>query len=120
MINKRALDAETKDIITRESFNRINQSFDNMSLNKGNFEFFTFTFSNTTGGVLNLTDVLIPHGLKFVPKDVIQTSMIGDAWVWKHDKFTLTDLVVSVQIAANSTTSVRAFIGRYEEGTVNG
>jgi len=116
MIQKPTLDAEMTDIRVRESMTRINNNFAGNPLNKGSFEFFAFTFTNTTGAVVNYTDYPLPHGLKFTPKDVIQTSLIGDAWVWKNAKFTDTDVVVSVQVAANSTTAVRAFIGRYEEG----
>lgn len=73
----------------------------------GQWKFFEISF---TGGVDNMK---IPHRLKFTPKDILQTAIIGDAnIIWNYDLFDSINLDVTVSGAC----TVRAFIGRYEIG----
>lgn len=120
MINKRTLDGDIEDVYTRESMTRLNQYLASSPFIKGEFSFFIFTFTNPTGAPVTLTDAPLPHGLKFTPKDVLQTSFIGTSLTWNYAKFNDVDLFVTVTIAANSTATVRAFIGRYEEESISG
>lgn len=121
MITKRALNTEIEDPYTRESMTRLNEHLASNPFIKGEFSFFSFDFVNATGAPLVLTDSQVPHNLGFVPKDIIQTSLVGASSLsWSYSKFTLTDLYVSLTIPANTTVTVRAFVGRYSEESTGG
>lgn len=57
------------------------------------------------------------HGLGFAPKDLIQTSLIGQGGVqWNYSNFTATELDLTVSGAVSSTapTTVRFLVGTLE------
>lgn len=121
MITKRTLNTEIEDVYTRESMTRINEHLTSNPFIKGEFSFYSFSFVNTTGAPLVLTDSQVPHNLGFVPKDLIQTSLVGVSSIaWNFSKFSENDLYVSMTIPANTTVTVRAFVGRYEEESTGG
>lgn len=62
-----------------------------------------------------VTNKRIPHGLKFVPKDVVQTFVTPDSGVtvtWNYDEFDAT----YIDLTTNGACTIRAIVGRYEEG----
>lgn len=62
------------------------------------------------------TEFKIAHGLGFLPKDVVQTSLIGaGALTWNYSLFTTTDLVATT----TGTCTVRAYIGTHIEGVLS-
>lgn len=96
-----------KDPVVQDVLQSIRDFLREFPLFSGEWKFFEFTF--TQGEDYKK----IPHRLKFTPKDVIQTAIIGEAGViWNYDLFDSTNLNVTVSDAC----TVRAFIGRYEIG----
>lgn len=83
------------------------QSFINAkALLSGDWKHFEITFTAAA------TEYRHRHGLPFVPKDVIQTSLTGAGSVtWLYTSFTKD----FVYITASGPCKVRAFIGRYSE-----
>lgn len=70
-------------------------------------DFYTYTFS------ANGTYVL-PHGMKFQPHDVLQTSVVGGTVVWNYGSFSDTNISLTVSgISGSVSCTVRAFIGSY-------
>jgi hypothetical protein len=65
----------------------------------------------------NVTNSKVPHGLGFVPKDVIQTSLKGSgALSWNYGEFDATNLDITVTGATETDpVIVRAFIGTHTE-----
>lgn len=57
---------------------------------------------------------LVPHGLGFLPTDVIQTSVVGGTVVWNYASFTTTNLSLTISGVATGGCTVRAFIGAYK------
>lgn len=99
--------ADVLDEYSRENFRRIQRSFTDDPFDKGDFKFFEITF---TGAVTNFK---YPHNLRFMPKDVIQTSLKGaGALTWNYARFDSTNL----DISTTGVCVVRAFVGSYEEG----
>jgi hypothetical protein len=73
----------------------------------GQWKFFELTFDRA------VTNFKYPHGLNFVPRDVIQTSTRGNGFIqWNYDLFDFNYLDVST----SDSCVIRAFIGRYTEG----
>lgn len=90
----------------RENFFRIDKFFRQFPFFKGNWVFFEFSFESA------VTAKRLPHGLRFRPKDVIQTSLVGPgALTWLYADFDSENLVVTTSGAC----TVRAFVGAYEE-----
>lgn len=97
---------DIKDQYTRETFKRLQDFLENFQLFKGNFKFFEFPFDKA------VTDQIVPHGLKFIPTDIIETSQKGPGVLtWDFDKFDRDNLVVTTTGAC----TVRAFVGAYRE-----
>lgn len=59
------------DPATRENYKRIQSEFDTNPVLLGQLSFRTYTFTQAE------TAKKLPHGLKFIPQDVIITSQIG-------------------------------------------
>jgi len=99
---------ETEDITTQENMRRIQEELTRFQpILKCQWKFFELTF---TGAVTNYK---YPHKLSFVPKDVIQTSLIGaGALTWNYSLFDRTNL----DITTTGACVVRAFIGAYVGG----
>jgi len=102
----RLLQVNIEDTNIRENFNRIETYLREISLLKGEFEFFEF---HLTAAVPS--DVKAYVKLPFVPKDVIVTSHIGAAYSLKPTEYTKDYIVVHV----DGPCTLRAFVGRYSE-----
>lgn len=101
------------DVIVRENFDRIRRF-----VKEGLFARFVGRFvAIDVDYPTNYTPYaaytfLWPHNLGFQPQDVIQTSLIGDAYLqWNYDRFTATN----VSITVTNACVVRAFLGSYVE-----
>ncbi len=70
------------------------------------FKFFTQEFTSA------VTEQKIPHGLNFVPLDVIQTSLTGMGELsWEYDLFDREN----VYVTTTGPCVVRAYIGTHRE-----
>lgn len=97
---------DIKEPWTRENFYRLDKFLRQFPLFKGNWAFFTFSFDGA------VTDQELYHGFKFIPTDIIQTSLIGPGQLtWNYADFTREKLSVTTTGAC----TVRAFIGAYVE-----
>ena len=98
---------EIADSYVKENFQRIREFLRDDPWQKGEFKFFTFTFTSAT--------TLTPkHFLKFTPRDVVMVSVVDDdsaTITWHYDDFNAD----TVKVQASAACTVRAFIGRYEE-----
>lgn len=92
------------DPVARENFVKISEYVGSENLLLGQFKFYEIIFTQAE------TNKKIPHGLGFLPKDIIQTSRTGVGEInWNFDEFDSTYLDVSTSDAC----VVRAFIGSY-------
>lgn len=100
---------ETNDPITRENMKRLQSELtSDQVILKGEWKFFELTFTTA------VTNYKYPHKFGFTPKDVIQTYASGAmAVLWNYDSFDGTNL----DITTSEAGTVRAFIGRYAEGS---
>ena len=104
MINLRI--EEISDAATRENFQRLVDAFKSHTFLKGNWRFVEITFTSA------VTNYRYPHGFKFIPEDVIQTSVKGAGSVtWNYSLFSRTHL----DITTTDACVVRAFVGSYRE-----
>lgn len=108
-MNLRGFDFILKDLeafpLIRENFSRLKRLLTQQTLLKGEFKFLEITFTQA------VTNFQYPHKLGFVPKDVIQTSLIGANLTWNYDLFTREFL----DITTTGPCVVRAYIGTYSE-----
>lgn len=104
----RLLYKDIKDASTSESLARVEAAWNDEPLLKGRFQFREFTLAAPSYPAT----VSIPHKLLYVPRDIVQTSIIGGTVTWQYQKFTQTALVATI----SAPTVVRAFIGTYSEG----
>ncbi len=94
------------DPYTRDQFQKVFEYVRDTAILRGEFKFFSYTFTKAE------TNYRIPHGLGFLPLDVLQTSLTGAGTLtWNYTLFTDTYLDVTTSAAC----VVRAFIGRYGE-----
>jgi hypothetical protein len=92
------------DAVARENFQKIAQFVANSDILRPNFKFYEIIFTQAE------TNKKIPHRLKFIPKDVIQTSLTGAGDItWHYDLFDETYLVITTTDAC----VVRALIGTH-------
>ena len=97
---------EISDPPTRENFRRIFEAFKTKVFLKGDWRFVEIPF---LGAVTNFK---FPHGLSFIPKDVIQTSKTGAGSItFNYSSFDRTN----ISITTTGACTVRAFIGSYRE-----
>lgn len=97
---------QISDPAVRSNFLKIIEYVRDTSVLQGKFKFFEIQLTQSETGKL------IPHGLGFKPKDVIQTYLTGSGSItWNYDDFTDTHLSVT----STDALVVRAFIGRFEE-----
>lgn len=101
------------DPVARENFDRIRRYFKEGLFGRfvGRFVEIDIAYPSSLTPYAAYT-FLWPHKLGFRPEDVIQTSLIGAAFLqWNYANFTKTDLSITVTNAC----SVRAFVGSYVE-----
>lgn len=95
-----------EDRFIRENFVRLQRFLYDFPLFRGDWKFFEISFLGA------VTNKAIPHGLDFVPTDIIQTRLVGPGTLtWDYDLFDRTKLVATTTGAC----SVRAFVGAYRE-----
>jgi hypothetical protein len=100
---------EIQDPYARENFNRLESYARDLPLGKGLFKFLTATLTAKTYPAT----VSFAHTLGFVPKDVIQTSVIGPGTlVWEYADFTRDEVFATI----SDSVTFRAFFGSYSEG----
>lgn len=100
---------EIKDRYIRENFQKLSDLLANQPFlsEKSKWTFFQYTFA---AAVTNFT---IPHGLKFIPKDVVQLSATdGMVVTWNFSEFDRTN----INVTTDGPGTVRAVIGYYQEG----
>lgn len=92
-----------KDEPTRELLFRLIQYIERSPLLSFGFEFIEYTFSEAGS-------VQVPHGLGFIPKDIILTSKTGTGNVtFNYESFTKSALSITVTGAC----AVRFLVGTY-------
>lgn len=95
------------DPVTRENFKRLQKELTSTQvILKGEWKFFEILFPAA------ISNYKYPHKFGFVPKDIIQTSLIGvGAITWNYTLFDS----VNLNITVTGPCTVRAFIGAYLE-----
>jgi hypothetical protein len=94
------------DRFIRENWKRLNLFLQEVTILKGQFEFFELTFDAA------VTNDRVGHGLGFEPLDVIQTSITGAGAITFN--YSLFDGEF-IDVTTTGACVVRCFIGRYEE-----
>jgi hypothetical protein len=95
-----------KDQPTREALSDLVNQSNDQTIIKGKWKFFAITVG---AAVSNLR---IPHGLQFKPKDKIELSVSNGATVtWNYDEFDKT----YIDITTDDSCVIRALIGSYGE-----
>ena len=95
---------EVVDDFARQNFVRITDEFNSYEILKGQWKFFEITIASA------VTNYKFSHQLRFVPKDIIQTSLTGaGAITWNYTSFSTSTL----DITTTGACVVRAFIGRF-------
>lgn len=98
-----------EDKIVLENFRRMEKVWTNEPILRGEWKFVEIAFAGA------VTNFKFKHYLKFIPKDVIQTSLVGaGALTWNYSLFDRENL----DITTSGACTVRAFVGRVEEGEV--
>lgn len=93
-----------KDAVARENFVKLQRFINDEEILKSGFTFYEIIFTQAE------TNKRIPHRLGFLPKDVIQTSVLGNQVViWNYDLFDATYL----DVTTSGACTVRAFIGSH-------
>lgn len=109
MSRPRLLQLEIKDEYTRRNFEFLQKLLNTFPLYLASFQFVELEFD----AAVSLFEY--KHNLGFIPKDVIQTSLIGTGTVtWVYDQFDKENLIVT----ATGPCTVRAFVGSYQEGGI--
>lgn len=97
-----------QDPILQDVLQSVKEHINDLPLNLGEWEFFELVFTQAE------TNKKIPHRLKFIPKDVIQTGIVGAGSVtFNYALFDSTNIDVTTTAAC----TVRFFLGRYEIGS---
>lgn len=104
----RLLVKETQDPIVRENMKRLQKELTQTQvILNGEWKFVEISFDDA------VANFKYPHKCNFIPKDVIQTSLIGSGdLIWNYDLFDRENL----DITTSGACIVRAFIGNYLEG----
>jgi hypothetical protein len=99
---------EIEDQYTLKNFEFLQKLLDDFALFKGRFSFFTITFTTA------LTNFKFKHGLGFIPKDILQTSLTGSGTItFNYTEFDRDNLDITV----TGPCVVRFYAGSYEEDT---
>lgn len=111
-MKKKLYVSQVKDAYVQQNFKAIGDIFNANPYLKGQWVFKSITIT-TTG-----TDVKLEHNLPFIPTDILVTSTINGTIVFKYASFDATFIVFDATVTTSPMT-VRAFIGRYTEDSVN-
>jgi len=86
----------------RQSLEYLRDFITSESVLKGEFKHFEITFNGSETKVF-------PHGLGFLPKDVIQTSLVGTSTItYNYSAFTKDN----ISITSTAACVIRFFVGR--------
>lgn len=97
---------DIQDVYTRENFTRLLKFFNLTDLLNGEFKFFEVEILKTN------TVFAVPHGLNFIPQDVIFVSVEGDHnFYFRYQEFTRTNMYIFVQ----GPCKLRFFAGAYKD-----
>lgn len=97
---------DIQDPYTRENFSRIKRFSQEQAILRGQWVFFEIEFTQAQD------DFEFPHGLTFIPKDVLVTSITDqEAVIFNYSSFDRTNLNLTVSGAC----TVRFFAGTYME-----
>lgn len=98
---------DIKDVVVRRMAELIVSFVESKKILNGDWAFFEISFTEA------VSEYKHRHGLKYTPRDVIQTSISGSGSVtWLFDKFDQD----YVYVTATGPCTVRSFIGKYTEG----
>ena len=101
---------EIEDQHIQTNFERIQTYLNEDTLGKGVFKFFEIFLEDKSGAYP--ATLKYAHNLNYVPKDVILTNVSSGVTVtFNYDSFDNTNLDITI----SGATTIRAFIGRYEE-----
>ncbi len=95
---------EVPEDYARENFRRISESINNDLISSANWRFIELLVEGVT------TNFKFKHNLKFIPKDVIITSMIGGVATFNYSLFDETN----IDLNTTATTTVRFLLGRFD------
>lgn len=96
----------------QQNFKTIGDLFRGIPFLKGEWKFLEFQVLATGTGQK------VTHTLGYTPKDVIVTSTIGGSITFNYNSFDGTYLNFDATVTTSPMT-VRAFVGRYSEESVN-
>jgi hypothetical protein len=103
-MNLRLFFQEIADNFVKENFKKLSDFLTMQDLLKCGFVYFEYDFDSA------VTDLRFKHGLKFMPRDIVQLSVTNEIVVtWKYDKFTTTHM----QATTSGAGRVRALVGLY-------
>lgn len=97
-----------KDDASWECFAEIQREFNSRPILLGDWKFFQIS---VTGAV---TDYKFKHNLGFIPKDIIQTAVIGGPITWSYSKFDID----YVYLSTTGSCTFRGFIGLFRENRI--
>jgi hypothetical protein len=90
------------DEFTRQSIQFIRDFIDQENVLKGEFRHMEVTFNGSETRVF-------PHGLGFIPKDIVQTSLVGASTItYNYSAFTKDN----ISITSTAACVLRFFVGR--------
>lgn len=107
------LDLRTDSIVdeaTRDSMQGVEEYLQGQVILQGEWKFYELNFNSA------VSNFKYAHGFKFVPTDIIVTSIQGDQRVlFNNENFNFKDLDISV----SGPVKIRFFAGRYEDSRGN-
>jgi hypothetical protein len=103
---------EIEDYFLRENFRKTKDFLGLQPILNGDFRFFEIVITG------NKTNFLFAHNMTFIPKDVIQSSVVfsggAGSLTWNYSRFGTTFLdLTTTGMGATDTCTVRALIGRF-------
>lgn len=104
--------SQIEDLYAQKNFQVIGDIIKTNPFLKGQWKFMEFT-QLATG-----TGIKIPHNLNFTPLDVILLSTIGGTVTFNYTSFDSTYIYINPTVTTSPMT-IRLFIGRYSEESVN-
>jgi hypothetical protein len=110
-MRKKLFVSQFDDPAIQQNFKTIGEIFNAIPFLKGQWRFIEFNVAATG-------TVTVAHNLTYTPKDAILLSVVNGTIVFNNGSFD--DKFISVTATVTTTPmTVRAFIGRYTEDSVN-
>jgi hypothetical protein len=111
-MRKKLYVSQFDDPYLQQNFKSIGEVFSSIPFLKGQWRFYEFEIKSTG------SNIKIPHNLGFQPKDIFVTSVINGTITFNYSSFDNVNLDLNATVSTSPMT-VRAFVGRYTEDTVN-